>query len=220
MYPYSPPHYIYFPSLPHVQANCIDISYTKCIKYPGIFFDINISLRLARNSTTLSTAIIISSSFILPHFDSHNSILLNLEYYQINRIHLVHGLQDSVARGFFKIDRFSLLKYLHWLTIKIFLTTSCSWIMRIFTTNLIFQKSSYSLFHSSPLDYSLRIRSKNTHQLQLPDKLHFTNIRTWSISIPYYWNSLSLVILSATVTYIFKSLLKTHMFQQAYPGIP
>ena len=36
------------------------------------------SLRLVRNSIPLSTAIIIASSFILPHFDYCNSILLNL----------------------------------------------------------------------------------------------------------------------------------------------
>ena len=65
-------------------------------------------------------------------------------------------------------------------------------------------------------------RSTNTHQLQLPDKykLHSTNIRAWSISIPYYWNNLPLVIRSATVTSTFKSLLKTHLFQQAYPTMP
>ena len=73
-------------SLPHVQANHINIPYTKCINYLGIFFDSNILLyryishilqqvhfythyiRLVRNSIPLSTAIIIVSSFMFPHF--------------------------------------------------------------------------------------------------------------------------------------------------------
>ena len=228
------------PSLPHVQANHIDIPYTKCIKYLGIFFDSNISLhrhishllqqvhfhthslRLVRNSIPLSTAIIIASSFILPHFDYCNSILLNLPDYQINRLQLA---QNSVARCIFKMDRFSRmsikskLKDLHWLPIK----------YRIIFKNLLLLHNAY--IHGKP-DYlaeliyplpsrTIRLRSTNTHQLQLPDKfkLHSTNIRAWSISIPYYWNNLPLVIRSATVTSTFKSLLKTHLFQQAYPAM-
>ena len=69
---------------------------------------------------------------------------------------------------------------------------------------------------------TIRLRSTNTHQLQLPDKykLHSTNIRVWSISIPYFWNNLPLVKCSVTITSIFKSLLKTHLCQQAYPAMP
>ena len=52
----------------------------------------------------------------------------------------------------------------------------------------------------------IRLRSTNTHQLQLPDtyKLHSKNIRAWSILIPYYWNNHPIVIRSATVTSTFK----------------
>ena len=117
MYTSTPPHYIYIsPSLPHVQANYIDISYSKCIKHIGVFFDSNISLHRHEqyhikyistptlydlSEIPLSNVIIIASSFILPHFDYCNSILLNLPGYQINRLQLA---QNSVARCIFKMD--------------------------------------------------------------------------------------------------------------------
>ena len=113
------------PSLPHVQANHIDIPYSKCIKYPGIFFDCNISLhrdishllqqvhfhthsmRLVRNSTHLYchhySIIFYIPPLLLPHFYC-NSIFLNLPDYQINRLQLA---QYKVARCIFKMDRFS-----------------------------------------------------------------------------------------------------------------
>ena len=114
----------------------------------------------------------------------------------------------------------SKFKDLHWLQFK----------YRIIFKNLLLMHNAFihckhdylaELVHTLP-SRTIRLRSTNTNQLQLPDKykLRSTNIRAWSISILYYWNKLPLIIRSATVIPTIKSLLKTHLFQQAYPAIP
>ena len=145
--------------------------------------------------------------------DYCNSILLNISDYQINRLQLT---QNSVARCIFKMVRFSrmsiksILKDIHCLPIKyrIIFNLRQTWL--------------YGRTCTSSSARTIRLRSINTHHLQLPDKykLHSTNTSAWNISIPYYWNNLPLVLRSASVASTFKSFLKTQLFQQAYHAMP
>ena len=70
------------------------------------------------------------------------------------------------------------------------ITTRKSGLSWIYAYAYIHDKPDFLVVIIHPLPFrTIRLRSTNTHQLQIPDKykLHSTNIRTWSITLHITW---------------------------------
>ena len=222
---------------PSIVFNNLSIPYSSHVRNLGVIFDKSLnfdkqilkvlrsfnhnlhSLRLIRKSINTETAQIIASAYILPQIDYCNFILDKLPYNHIKRLQIA---QNSLTRCIFNIHRRSnahitpYLMKLHWLPI----------IQRIKYKSLLLVHK--VLHHNSPeyltnlitlkLEQNNITRSSNNFTLNLPSKyqLHSTNIRAWSISSPYNWNTLPPNIRTTTSTPLFKKLLKTWLFQIAH----
>ena len=219
---------------PPVICDDTPIVYSTKVRNLGVIFDTTLSfknhishtiksihyqihqLRLIRKSISIDTAKLISSAYILPIFDYCNSLLLHLQSYQITRL---QTLQNSLVRCIFKINHFShdrispLLIELHWLPIR----------QRILYKSLLLTHK--AIHHNSPSYLTnlipllktptINTRSTNTFMLELPSKFQksSTNIRSWSISAPYSWNTIPSKLRCTSNTSTFKSLLKTYLFK-------
>ena len=177
------------------------------------------SLRLIRDSISISTATIIASAYILLLFDYCNFILYNTPSSYITKIQI---LKNSIARCIFNIPKYShthispFLVKLHWLPVRHRI---------LYKTLLLAHKA---IHHDSPdylasllklkLPTSTTTRSTNTFLLQLPPKhnLHLTNTRAWAISVPYSWNTLPTSIRTIPSTPNFNKLLKTYLFNMKH----
>ena len=171
-------------------------------------------LRLIRRYIPLPIAITIASSYIIPLFDYFNP-------YSLTSRTTNSSNSDSKTESIYFPDvplTPLFLKQLHWLQVP----------YRIkYKLSLTIHKA---IHHNSP-DYlasllhlhtpitTLHTRSSKTFILTTPHfyKLHYSNIRSFALSAPYYWNSLPkhLRINSSTPSY--KRHLKTHYFSLAFP---
>ena len=127
-------------------------------------------------------------------------------------------VQNCLARVITKAPRFSrsvpILKRLHWLPVKFRIHFKiCAVTFRTLKDN----QPAYLADILVRPKCSKYLRSTNSNRFVVPRIKTETGSRVFSISDPALWNALPVPIRKAKTILIFRKLLKSHLFDPAFP---
>ena len=147
--------------------------------------------------------------------DYCNSLFHNMPEKDIARLQLV---QKCLARVVAKDPRFSrffpILKRLHWLPVKFRIHFKiCAITFRTLKVN----QPAYLADLLVRPKCSKYLRSTNSNRFVAPRIKTETGSRVFSISGPALWNALHVPIRNAKTILTFRKLLKSHLFDLAFP---
>ena len=158
----------------------------------------------------------LACSIVATRLDYCNSLLCNTSAHNINRLQRIqNNLARIVCQAPARAHAAPLLKKLHWLPIEQRITYKIATV----TYN--------ALTHSSPTYLrniiiphlpSRSLRSSQAQLLVIPQTIHSLAVleKSFSISAPRIWNSLSPAVRSSVLLSSFKRSLKTELFKIAF----
>ena len=157
----------------------------------------------------------VACALVTSHLDYCNSLLYNLPDRDTERLQRV---QNCLARVVCKATRFSrskpLLNFLHWLPVKYRIRFKlCTITLKAF----LFHQPTYLFNYLVPLQNS---RSSNTNMLIVPRFRTKWGSRAFAVAAPSTWNSLPVNLKTASRVTSFKKMLKTFLFDSAFPPPP
>ena len=165
-----------------------------------------LDLRRIRKSLSLDLAKQIAVALVSSKLDYCNSLFHNIPEKDIARLQRV---QNCLARVVTKATRFSryvlILKRLHWLPVKFRIY------LKICAITLQTLKENQPAYLAN-----LLVRPKCSKYLRSTIKTK-TGSRAFSISGPALWNALPVPIRNAKTILTFRKLLKSHLFDLAFP---
>ena len=172
-------------------------------------------LRRIRKSLSLDLAKQIAVALVSSKLDYCNSLFHNMPEKDIARFQRV---QNCLAKVVTNAPRFSrsvpILKRLHWLPVKFCIHFK---ICAITFRTLIENQPAYLADLLVRPKCSKYLRSTNSNRFVVPRIKTKTGSRTFSISGPALWNALPVPIRNAKTILTFRKLLKSHLFDQAFP---
>ena len=147
--------------------------------------------------------------------DYCNSLFYNIPKKDIARLQRV---QNCLARVVTKAPRFNrptpILKRLHWLPVKFRIHFKiCTITFRTLKDN----QPAYLAYLLVRPKCSEYLRSTNSNRFVVPRIKTKTGSRAFSISDPALWNALPVPIRNAEAILKFRKLLKSHLFDLAFP---
>ena len=172
-------------------------------------------IRDLRRSLSLHLAKQISVALVSSKLDYCNSLFHNMPEKDIARL---QRAQNCLARVVTKAPRFSrsvpILKRLHWLPVKFRIHFKiCAITFRTLKENQPAYLADL-LVRPKCLKY---LRSTNSNRFVVPRIKTKTGSRAFSISGPAIWNALPVPIRNAKTILTFRKLLKSHLFDLAFP---
>ena len=172
-------------------------------------------LRRIRKSLTLDLAKQIAVAIVSSKLDYCNSLFHKMPEKDIARLQRV---QNCLARVVTKTPRFSrsvpILKRLHWLPVKFRIHFKiCAITFRTLKEN----QPAYLTDLLVRPKCSKYLRSTNSNRFVVPRIKTKTGSRAFSISGPALWNALPVPIRNAKTILTFQTLLKSHLFDLAFP---
>ena len=182
--------------------------------YRACFYHIR-DLRRIRKSLSLDIAKQIAVALVSSKLDYCNSLFHNMPEKDIARLQRV---QNCLARVVTKASRFSrsvpTLKQLHWLPVKFRIHFKiCAITFRALKEN----QPAYLADLLVRPKCSKYLRSTNSNRFVVPRIKTKTESRAFSISGPALWNVLPVPIRNAKTILTFRKLLKSHIFDLAFP---
>lgn len=154
-------------------------------------------------------------AFVSSRLDSCNSLLLNVPAAQISKLQRVQNCAARIVLRRKKCDSISdILKELHWLPVKqrILFKVNCISYQCVSGTAPVYLSELVS-----PYVPQRSLRSTNQLLLQQPSsRTKSYGDRAFSVAAPKLWNQLPTDIRSCDSYTVFKKLLKTHLFKDAY----
>ena len=171
--------------------------------------------RRIRKSLSLDLAKQIAVALVSSKLDYCNSLFRNMPEKDIARLQRV---QNCLARVVTKAPRFSrsvpILKRLHWLPVKFRIHFKiCAITFRTLKEN----QPAYLADLLVRPKCSKYLRSTNSNRFVVPRIKTKTGSRAFSISGPALWNALPVPIRNAKTILTFRKLLKSHLFDLAFP---
>jgi len=172
------------------------------------------SIRHIRPILSDDDAKLLSACFIQSRLDSCNSLLYNTSEYNLKRL---QRIQNTCARLTLQqrlsANSNSLLQQLHWLPIRQRINFKIACLTR---NSLCYSQPTYLRNVLSLYNPSRRLRSAD-HQLLFVPKTHLKmSDGSFTSAAPCVWNSLPVEIRQSFSLSIFRSALKTHLFNSAY----
>ena len=172
-------------------------------------------LRRIRKSLSSDLAKQIAVALVSSKLDYCNSLFHNMPKKDIARLQRV---QNCLARVVTNAPRFSrsvpILKRLHWLPVKFRIHFKiCAITFRTLKEN----QPSYLADLLVRPKCSKYLRSTNSNRFVVPCIKTKTGSRAFSISGPALWNALPVPIRNAKKILTFRKLLKSHLFDLAFP---
>ena len=172
-------------------------------------------LRRVRKSLSLDLAKHIAVALVSSRLDYCNSLFHNMPEKDIARLQRV---QNCLARVVTNAPRFSrsvpILKRLHWLPVKFRIHFKiCAITFRTLKEN----QPAYLADLLVRPKCSKYLRSTNSNRFVVPRIKTKTGSRAFSISGPALWNALPVAIRNAKTILTFWKLLKSHLFDLAFP---
>ena len=173
------------------------------------------NFRRIRKYLSSEAAKSVACALVTSHLDYCNSLLYNLPDRDIERLQRV---QNCLARVVCKASSFSrskpLLNVLHWLPVKYRIRFKlCTITFKAF----LFHQPTYLLNYLVPLQNSRLLRSFNTNMLTVPRFRTKWGSRAFAVVAPSTWNSLPVNLRTASTVTSFKKMLKTFLFDSAFP---
>ena len=168
-----------------------------------------------RNLLTEDAAAALVRCLILSRIDYCNSLLTGLPQIQLNRLQRIQNVSARmVTKSTYKCHITPVLKTLHWLPISVRIDFKI--------LNLTYQcvnrlAPDYLCDLIKPYIPNRRLRSESLNHLVVPKwRLSSFGQRTFSVAAADKWNKLPTQLRSVPTLAIFKSRLKTYLFQQYY----
>ena len=160
----------------------------------------------------------VACALVTSHLDYCNSLLYNLHDRVIERLQRV---QNCLARVVCKASRSSrskpLLNFLHWLPVKYRIRFKlCTITLKAF----LFHQPTYLFNYLVPLQNSRLLRSSNTNMLTVPRFRTKWGSGAFALAAPATCNSLPVNLRTASTVTSFKKMLKTFLFDSAFPPPP
>ena len=142
-------------------------------------------------------------------------------YILIRIIETLQRVQNCLARVVCKASRFSrskrLLNFLHWLPVKYRIRFKlCTITFKAF----LFHQPTYIFNYLVPLQNSRLLTSSNTIMLSVPRFRTKWGSRAFAVAAPSTWNSLPVNLRTANTVTSLKKMLKTFLFNSAFPPPP
>ena len=158
---------------------------------------------------------IVVNALVTSHLDNGNSLLYGISKKYINKLQVMQNSAARVIEGLRKFDRITeVRKALHWLPVQ----ARIEFKIRYFTWKSLNELSPnylQDLLKDKPNDINLR--SGRDSLLQIPiTKLSTYGDRAFEKAAPELWNRLPVQIRQSKTVTIFKTQLKTYMFNQYY----
>ena len=152
-------------------------------------------------------------SFVISKLDYCNGLLFGITNKNIEKLQLIQNHAARLVKRASKYDSAtSLLKELHWLPVSarvLYKTAVCAYRSINDTEYPAYMKNLISL-HIPPRS----LRSSSKSKLDVPDsRLKTYGDRAFSFAAPDVWNSLPESVKSAKSLDVFKTKLKTHLFE-------
>ena len=172
-------------------------------------------LRRIRKSLSLDLAKQIAVALVSSRLDYCNSLFHNIPEKDIARLQRVQNCLASVVTNAPRFSRsVPILKRLHWLPVKFRIHFKiCVIIFQTLKEN----KPAYLADLLVRPNCSKYLRSTNSNRFVVPRIKTKTGSRACSISGPALWNALPVSIHNAKTILTFRKLLKSHLFDLAFP---
>ena len=171
-----------------------------------------------KSHTWYSSAETLIHAFISSHLDCFNSLLYGVPDYELNKLQRIQNSAARLISGCRKFDHITpTLITLHWLPVKyridykiLVLTYKA---LKGFTPGYI----NDLLSEKNPDPDLPLLRNNDIVYLTVPkmQSAHYGE-HSFSYAAPHLWNSLPVKCKKASSLFIFKGLLKTHLFNLAY----
>ena len=176
------------------------------------------NIRLKRRMLDRNTSEMLVHAFISSRLDYCNALLYGLPKTLLGRVQRIHHNAARVVTKTPPREHITpVMKDLHWLPVhyrSIYKILLCT----------------HKALHGLPPKYisklitvrqrtGMTLRSEEAIVLEVPPKPHLPSYgdRAFYIAAPVLWNALPAYVRKAKTLDTFKSLLKTHLFRQAYP---
>ena len=173
------------------------------------------SLRHIRPLIDHDTAVTVACSIVATRLDFCNSVLNGVTKTNITKLQLVQNkLARVVCKAPYQSSASCLLRKLHWLPVSQRIDYK---IASITYRARLHQEPKY--IHELLTNYQpvRPLRSSNCNLLVVPSRLKtVTASRAFCVAAPKLWNSLPPCVTSAESFYVFKSRLKSHLFNIAF----
>ena len=207
---------------------------TKSAKNIGVTFDANLTLHehitntcracfmQLRKIASIRRYISIEACESLVHalitsrLDYCNSMLYGLPNYQLKRLQCVQNMAARIVKQVGKYDHISPIMFeLHWLPVH----KRIEFKMLTMTFKIIHGLAPSYLEELIELNHPKRVLRSGTNHFTLKVPRYRTKtygLRRFSVSAPTLWNRLPDKLRESTDFSVFKKLLKTHLFKEAY----
>ena len=213
--------------------NGTDVAFQACVKYLGVKIDQSLTMqeqissvcraaflelgRIAsiRQYLSQDAATKLVNALITSRLDYCNSVLAGLPVEQISRLQRVQNSAARLVMKKRKRDHITpVLRELHWLPVKF------RWQFKLAILAYRHFEGTLPTYLSGVLytyHPSRSLRSSNERLLKVPKRaLKTVGERSFSFLAPSIWNSLPASVRSQSSLAQFKSVLKTHLFNQAF----
>ena len=172
-------------------------------------------LRRIRKHLNLPTAKTIAYSLISSRLDYCNSLLFKISKCDLSKLQRV---QNCLARVICKNSRLTpskpILKKLHWLPISYRIEFKLSTLV---FKSFYLKEPSYLSNLLKPVTNSRKLRSSTELSFFVPRVKTLWGQRSFEVAGPHIWNSLPPNVRAAKSLPLFRKLLKTHLFGEAFP---